>query len=241
MAVTSNPNSHAHGQNGHGNVGLAGLIVGAIGVVFGDIGTSPLYTLKEAFTPHYGLVANHDTVLGILSLIFWALMIVVTLKYVLIIMRADNEGEGGIMALMALAQRTLPTGSRSAYAVGILGIFGASLFFGDGVITPAITTLSAIEGLEIAAPQLHHWIVPMTVLVLLGLFLTQRYGTAKIGKAFGPITIVWFIAIAALGVMNITHNPEVIQAVNPWWAVKFFIDHGWHGIFILGAIVLAVT
>jgi KUP system potassium uptake protein len=231
------------GNSGHGHakIGLPGLVVGAIGVVFGDIGTSPLYTLKEAFSPHYGLTPDHATVLGILSLVFWALMIMVTLKYVLIIMRADNEGEGGIMALMALAQRTLPTGSRSAYAVGILGIFGASLFFGDGVITPAITTLSAIEGLEIAAPQLHHWIVPMTVLVLLGLFLTQRYGTAKIGKAFGPITIVWFIAIAALGVMNITHNPEVIQALNPWWAVKFFIDHGWHGIFILGAIVLAVT
>ncbi len=231
------------GNSGHGHakIGLPGLVVGAIGVVFGDIGTSPLYTLKEAFSPHYGLTPDHATVLGILSLVFWALMIMVTLKYVLIIMRADNEGEGGIMALMALAQRTLPTGSRSAYAVGILGIFGASLFFGDGVITPAITTLSAIEGLEIAAPQLHHWIVPMTVVVLLGLFVTQRYGTAKIGKAFGPITIVWFLAIAALGLMNITHNPEVIHALNPWWAVKFFIDHGWHGIFILGAIVLAVT
>jgi len=231
------------GNSGHGHakIGLPGLVVGAIGVVFGDIGTSPLYTLKEAFSPHYGLTPDHATVLGILSLVFWALMIMVTLKYVAIIMRADNDGEGGIMALMALAQRTLPTGSRSAYAIGILGIFGASLFFGDGVITPAITTLSAIEGLEIAAPQLHHWIVPMTVVVLLGLFLTQRYGTAKIGKAFGPITIVWFLAIAALGLMNITHNPEVIHALNPWWAVKFFIDHGWHGIFILGAIVLAVT
>jgi len=227
--------------HGHGKIGLPGLVVGAIGVVFGDIGTSPLYTLKEAFSPHYGLVPDHATVLGILSLVFWALMIMVTLKYVLIIMRADNEGEGGIMALMALAQRTLPKGSRSAYAVGILGIFGASLFFGDGVITPAITTLSAIEGLEIAAPQLHHWIVPMTVAVLLGLFLTQRYGTQKIGKAFGPITIVWFLAIAALGVMHIMRNPQVFHALNPWWAVKFFVDHGWHGVFILGAIVLAVT
>ena len=126
------------GHSHHAKGGLAGLIVGAIGVVFGDIGTSPLYTLKEAFSPHYGLVANHDTVLGVLSLVFWALMMVVTIKYVTIIMRADNEGEGGIMALMALAQRTLPKGSKSAYIVGILGIFGASLFFGDGVITPAI-------------------------------------------------------------------------------------------------------
>ena len=136
------------GNSGHGHakIGLPGLVVGAIGVVFGDIGTSPLYTLKEAFSPHYGLTPDHATVLGILSLVFWALMIMVTLKYVLIIMRADNEGEGGIMALMALAQRTLPTGSRSAYAVGILGIFGASLFFGDGVITPAITMLVGDRG-----------------------------------------------------------------------------------------------
>jgi len=240
MAVTSNT-THAHGENGHGNVGLAGLIVGAIGVVFGDIGTSPLYTLKEAFTPHYGLVANHDTVLGILSLIFWALMIVVTLKYVTIIMRADNEGEGGIMALMALAQRTLAKGSRSAYAVGILGIFGASLFFGDGVITPAITTLSAIEGLEVAAPQLHRFIVPVTLLVLVALFATQRFGTAKVGRVFGPITMLWFASLAAVGLVNIVDAPEVLKAFNPLWGVRFFIAHGWHGIFILGAVVLAVT
>ena len=234
------PSEHAHG-NGHGNKGLAGLVVGAIGVVFGDIGTSPLYTLKEAFSPHYGLVANHDTVLGILSLVFWALMIVVTLKYVTIIMRADNEGEGGIMALMALAQRILPKGSRSSYAVGILGIFGASLFFGDGVITPAITTLSAIEGLELAAPQLHRWIVPITIAVLLAVFATQRFGTAKVGRVFGPVTMLWFLALAAIGTLNISLNPEVFHALNPWWAVRFFLDHGSHAIFILGAVVLAVT
>ncbi|QNP41293.1 potassium transporter Kup [Lysobacter solisilvae (ex Woo and Kim 2020)] len=241
MAVTSTTNNHAHGHNGHGNVGLFGLIIGAIGVVFGDIGTSPLYTLKEAFTPHYGLIANHDTVLGILSLIFWALMIVVTAKYVSIIMRADNEGEGGIMALMALAQRTLPKGSKSAYAVGILGIFGASLFFGDGVITPAITTLSAIEGLEVAAPQLHSYIVPLTLLVLVALFASQRFGTEKVGRVFGPITVLWFASLAAIGLLNIGHAPEVLKAFNPVWAVNFFMDHGWHGIFILGAVVLAVT
>src|SRR3970040_272643 len=146
---------------GHGNIGLTGLIVGAVGVVFGDIGTSPLYTIREAFSPHYGLIANHDTVLGILSLVFWSLMLVVTLKYVTIIMRADNDGEGGIMALMALAQRTLPKGSKSKYLVGIFGIFGASLFFGDGAITPAISVLAAVEGLEVTAPQLHSWIVPV--------------------------------------------------------------------------------
>ncbi len=227
--------------HGHGKIGLRGLVVGAIGVVFGDIGTSPLYTLREAFSPHYGLTASHATVIGILSLVFWALMLVVTLKYVAIIMRADNEGEGGIMALMALAQRTLPKGSRSTYAVGILGIFGASLFFGDGVITPAISVLSAVEGLEVAAPQLDHWIVPITLIVLVVLFATQRFGTEKVGRVFGPVTILWFTALAVLGISNITHYPAVFQALNPWYAMQFFITHGWHGVFILGAVVLAVT
>src|SRR3546814_199781 len=212
-----------------------------MGGVCGDIGTSPLYTLKEAFSPHYGLVANHDTVLGILSLVFWALMLVVTLKYVTIIMRADNEGEGGIMALMALAQRTLPKGSKSADGVGILGVFGAALFFGAGVITPAISVLSVLAGLEVVAPQLSNWIVPLTVLVLVALFASQRFGTEKVGKVFGPVTGMWFLALAALGVLNITHEPEVLQAINPWWAVQFFTAHGAHGVFILGAVVLAVT
>ncbi|MBZ4185107.1 potassium transporter Kup [Thermomonas sp. RSS23] len=235
------PHAAASGQHGHGKASLAGLVVGAIGVVFGDIGTSPLYTLKEAFSPHFGLTANHDTVLGILSMVFWALMVTVTAKYVTIIMRADNDGEGGIMALMALAQRTLKKGSRAAYYVGILGIFGASLFFGDGVITPAISVLSAIEGLEVVAPSLHQWIVPLTVLVLLCLFATQRHGTEKVGKVFGPITIVWFASLAAIGVLNLFHAPEVLKAFNPWWAARFFLEHHFHGIFILGAVVLAVT
>ncbi|MGN6513326.1 MAG: potassium transporter Kup [Lysobacteraceae bacterium] len=235
--------SHASGEHphGHGNVGLGGLIVGAIGVVFGDIGTSPLYTIKEAFIPHYGLTPDHPTVLGVLSLVFWALMIVVTLKYVTIIMRADNEGEGGIMALMALAQRTLPKDSRSAYAIGILGIFGASLFFGDGVITPAITTLSAVEGLGVIAPHLDPWVVPLTLAVLVLLFGTQRHGTERVGRIFGPVMGVWFVSLAAIGVYNILHNPMVLQALSPLWAVRFFATHGSHSIFILGAVVLAVT
>ena len=222
-------------------VGMAGLVVGAIGVVFGDIGTSPLYTVREAFSPNYGLIANHDTVLGVLSMIFWALMLVVTIKYVTIIMRADNDGEGGIMALMALAQRCFPKDSRTGYMVGILGILGASLFFGDGVITPAISVLSAVEGLEVVAPSMHDWIVPITVLVLVALFATQRFGTEKVGRVFGPVTVLWFLALAALGVANILHEPEVLHAINPWWAARFFIDHTWGGIFILGAVVLAVT
>lgn len=207
---------------------MLGLMAGAIGVVFGDIGTSPLYTVKEAFTPHYGLSPTHDTVLGVLSLAFWALMIVVTIKYVTVIMRADNDGEGGIMALMALAQRTLAKGSRSAYIVGILGIFGASLFFGDGVITPAITTLSAIEGLGVAAPALHDYIIPFTIVILIGLFVAQKFGTAKVGKVFGPVMIVWFMAIAAIGIYNIVQAPEVFKALNPLWGMRYFIDNGWH-------------
>ncbi len=243
MSQTSPPPSQPHGSSshGHGSIGLFGLVVGAIGVVFGDIGTSPLYTIREAFSPHYGLVADHDTVLGVLSMIFWSLTLVVTVKYVTIIMRADNDGEGGIMALMALAQRCFPKDSRTAYVVGILGIFGASLFFGDGVITPAVTVLSAIEGLEVVAPRMHAWIVPITVLVLVALFATQRFGTARVGKVFGPVMVVWFLALAVLGVTNILHEPEVLHAVNPWWAANFFAEHAWGGVFILGAVVLAVT
>ncbi|KAF1696586.1 potassium transporter Kup [Pseudoxanthomonas koreensis] len=241
-AHTPTPAPGHHGAPVHGpRAAYLALVVGAIGVVFGDIGTSPLYTLKEAFSPHYGLDSDHDTVLGVLSLGFWSLMLVVTLKYVTIIMRADNEGEGGIMALMALAQRTLKDGSRSAYVVGILGIFGASLFFGDGVITPAISVLGAVEGLEIAAPGLHHFIVPITVAVLLLVFMAQRFGTEKVGKVFGPVMVLWFLALAAIGAWNIVEAPEVLKAFNPWWAVLFFMEHGWQGVFILGAVVLAVT
>jgi KUP system potassium uptake protein len=232
---------HERTAQGPHHAGMRTMILGAIGVVFGDIGTSPLYTIKEAFSPHYGLTPDHATVLGILSLVFWSLIIVITVKYVAVIMRADNDGEGGIMALTALAQRTLPANPRAAYAVGILGVFGAALFFGDGVLTPAISVLSAVEGLEIAAPGLTRWVLPITIAVLLVLFATQRFGTQKVGRAFGPVIIVWFLSLAVIGGVNISHNPDVIHAINPWWAARFFFDHGWHGIFILGAVVLAVT
>ncbi|HEY5782209.1 MAG TPA: potassium transporter Kup [Lysobacter sp.] len=238
---TASGPAHADNHGGHGRQGLFGLVIGAIGVVFGDIGTSPLYTLKEAFSPHFGLAGNHDTVLGILSLIFWALMITVTLKYVTIIMRADNEGEGGIMALMTLAQRTLAKGSRSAYIVGILGIFGASLFFGDSVITPAITVLGAVEGLEVAAPGLHRFIVPISIVILVMVFLAQRFGTEKVGRVFGPVTVLWFISLALIGIHNIVQAPEVLKALNPMWGARFFISHGSHSVLILGVVVLAVT
>jgi KUP system potassium uptake protein len=216
-------------------------MLGAIGVVFGDIGTSPLYTIKEAFSAHYGLTPDHATVFGILSLVFWSLMVIITVKYVLVIMRADNDGEGGILALTALAQRSLPPASTAFYLAGFLGVFGAALFFGDGVLTPAISVLSAVEGLQVAAPALERFVLPVTILVLVALFASQRFGTDRVGKAFGPVIVVWFIALAAIGVHNIARNPQVLQALNPLWAVRFFATHGGHGFFILGAVVLAVT
>jgi len=216
-------------------------MLGALGVVFGDIGTSPLYTIREAFSPRYGLHSTPDTVLGLLSLVFWALMLVVTYKYVTIIMRADNQGEGGIMALMALAQRSMTAGSRARYLVGVLGVLGAALFFGDGVLTPAVTVLAAMEGLGVITPELQRWVVPVAVLVLLLLFATQRLGTARVGRVFGPVMVLWFVVLAVLGVANILHAPGVLRAVNPWWAIQFFVAYQWHGLFILGAVVLAVT
>jgi KUP system potassium uptake protein len=217
------------------------MLLAALGVVFGDIGTSPLYTIKEAFSPHYGLTPDPASVLGILSLIIWSLLLVITVKYVLVIMRADNDGEGGIMALTALVQRSLRGGSRVAYLAGVLGVFGAALFFGDGVLTPAISVLSAVEGLEVAAPALHRWVMPVTIAVLAVLFMTQRLGTHVVGRAFGPIIVLWFAALAAIGVNNIIDAPGVLAALSPHWGLRFFIDHGGHGIFILGAVVLAVT
>ena len=229
------------GQHGHSQAGMVALVAGAVGVVFGDIGTSPLYTIKEMFHPHFGLTPDPDTVRGLLSLGFWSLLLVVTLKYVIVIMRADNEGEGGIMALTALAQRSLAKGSRMSYTVGILGIFGAALFFGDGMITPPITVLGAVEGLEVVSPVFKQWVVPISLVILTGLFAFQRFGTAKVGKAFGPVMIVWFIVLASFGLYNIAQNPSVLAALNPYWAWHFFVTHDWHAVLILGAVVLTVT
>ncbi|GHA80755.1 putative potassium transport system protein kup [Lysobacter bugurensis] len=243
MTGSAGMNSQTHGEGlaGHGNAGLAALVVGAVGVVFGDIGTSPLYTIKEMFHPHFGLTPDAATVKGLLSLGFWSLILVVTLKYVIVIMRADNDGEGGIMALTALAQRSLQKGSRLSYVVGILGIFGASLFFGDGMITPPVTVLGAVEGLNVISPAFGQLIVPISVVILIALFAFQRFGTEKVGKAFGPIMMTWFIVIATLGIWNIAQNPIVLRALNPYWAWYFFASHGWHAVLILGAVVLTVT
>ncbi len=221
--------------------GAWAVTIAAVGVVYGDIGTSPLYTMKEAFGPVYGLRATDANVLGILSLVFWSLVLVVTVKYVFIVMRADNRGEGGIMALMAMAQRSLPLASETAYVMGILGIFGAALFFGDGVITPAISVLSAVEGLEVAAPSLSRYIVPVTIGVLIALFAVQRKGTESVGKVFGQVTVLWFISLAVWGLLGIIDTPRVLAAVSPAPAVQFVLHHGGHAFFVLGAVVLAVT
>ena len=238
---TSSSHDSNHAQDGHGRTAMATLVLGAVGVVFGDIGTSPLYTIQEMFGKHFGLTPDAATVQGLLSLGFWSLLLVVTLKYVIVIMRADNDGEGGIMALTALAQGSLRSGSRLSYTVGILGIFGAALFFGDGMITPPITVLGAVAGLEIIDPFFKTWVVPISLVILAGLFTLQRFGTDKVGKAFGPVMMLWFIALAVLGIGNILHNPSVLWALNPYWAWNFFATHNWHAFLILGAVVLTVT
>jgi len=220
---------------------LAALTLGAIGVVYGDIGTSPLYTIKEVFGGTHPIPADTDHVLGVLSLIFWALIFIVSLKYVVFIMRADNRGEGGIMALMALALRSQTRGSKKAWWMTVLGLFGASLFYGDGVITPAISVLSAVEGLEIATPVFKPFVVPLALVVLVGLFLFQRHGTASVGALFGPIMVVWFVTLAVLGVSSIVDHPEVLWAVNPVYAVQFIQIERWYSFLALGAVVLAVT
>jgi len=217
------------------------LVIGAIGVVFGDIGTSPLYSLKECFSPDHGIPFSPDAVLGIISMLFWAFVIVVSLKYVLFVMRADNDGEGGILALMALALRTATPRSRMAKLIMMFGIFGACMFYGDAVITPAISVLSAVEGLEIAAPGLSHFVIPITVLILAMLFFIQRSGTHVVGRLFGPIMVVWFLALGALGLMHLLHAPEVLKAVSPVYAVSFLHDHALQAFIVLGSVFLVLT
>jgi KUP system potassium uptake protein len=228
-------------SHGPGTASQKALVLGAIGVVFGDIGTSPLYTVREAFDPKYGLAADQANILGILSLVFWAITLVVTVKYVHVIMRADNRGEGGILALMAVVQRSLPLGSPLAYGIGILGIFGTALFFGDSVLTPAVSVLSAVEGLKVAAPALEQYIVPIALGVLLVLFAFQSKGTERVGRIFGPVMTLWFATLGVLGAWHLAHNPAVLAAINPMHAVAFFAAHGVHAWLALGAVVLAVT
>ena len=213
------------------------LALAALGIVFGDIGTSPLYALKECFNGHSGVPPTPENVLGVLSLVFWSLVSVVTVKYLGFIMKADNRGEGGIFALLALIPNAP---GRSRTAVVLLALFGAALLYGDGVITPAISVLSAVEGLELAGGG-HPPVVPLTVVILVVMFLVQRRGTAGIGRIFGPVMLAWFLVIAALGAAQVVDRPGVLAALNPAFAVKFFLHHGWHGFLVLGAVVLCIT
>jgi KUP system potassium uptake protein len=219
----------------------AALTLAALGIVFGDIGTSPLYAIKETFSPEHGIPLTAENVLGGISTVFWALMIVVSLKYVLLIMRADNRGEGGIMALIALASSAVKENPRWRLPLVLIGCFGASLFYGDAVLTPAISVLSAVEGLEVGTEAFKPYVVPIAVAVLLGLFALQASGTAAVGRLFGPVTMLWFIAIGAAGVYGIAKHPEILQALDPVHALAFVTAHGVASFVVLGAVVLAVT
>ncbi len=222
----------------------AALVVGALGVVFGDIGTSPLYTIQTVFNPDdpHPVTAATESIFGIVSLIFWAVTIIVTLKYVLLVMRADNEGEGGIMALITLIRRQGVTGgARTKLALAALGIFGASLFFGDSMITPAISVLSAVEGLKVVEPSLASLIVPITAAIIVLLFASQRLGTATVGRLFGPVMVVWFLAIGACGIAGIALHPEILKALSPSYALGFLTGHFGTAFFSLAAVVLAIT
>ena len=235
---------HSNGETAHHGASFAALALGALGVVFGDIGTSPLYTLKECLhaAGHDGQAASRDDLFGILSLIFWALTLVVFVKYLVFIMRADNRGEGGIFALLALAPKQMRAGQPGRIPmVALLAVAGAALLYGDGMITPAISVLSAVEGLEIANPNLKAYVVPLTVVILLGLFSIQSHGTAVVGKLFGPVMVVWFGTLAALGIYHVSHDPQILASLLPQHAVGYFVRHGWGGIHILGSVVLAVT
>jgi len=220
---------------------LAGLTLAALGVVYGDIGTSPLYAAKETFHPDHGIPLNTANVLGGVSAIFWALMIVVSLKYVVLIMRASNKGEGGIMALLALASSAVKNHPRWVAPIMMLGVFGASLFYGDAVLTPAISVLSAVEGLEVGTAAFKPYVLPIAVGVVIGLFAMQRQGTSLLGALFGPVAVSWFLTIAALGIRGIASAPEVLRAVNPAHALGFVTQHGYSSFVVLGAVLLAFT
>ncbi len=227
-------------QNTAQKAALPVITLAALGVVFGDIGTSPLYALRQCFlTAH--LAISEASVLGILSLIFWCIMLTVSFKYVTIIMRADNNGEGGIMSLLALNLRTTRISDDKKIFLIALGFVGASLFFGDGIITPAISVLSAIEGLSIATPIFNQWLEPISIGILAGLFLVQRHGTGTMGKLFGPLTLVWFLSIGSLGLWSILQTPDVLAMINPYWAFHFVVDQPYVAFLTMGAVILTMT
>ncbi len=233
---TSAEHAHPHKQ------ALPLLVLGALGIVYGDIGTSPLYAFRESFHEHHNIAVSPDNILGILSLIFWALILVISVKYLVFVLRADNHGEGGILALTALVSpvRAAKRGS-PRWGLIMLGIFGTALLYGDGIITPAISVLSAVEGLEIATPALEPYILPITITILVGLFLFQSRGTEQVGKVFGPVTLIWFVVLGILGVYWIAQEPGVFAAMNPLLGLEFFARNGWEGFLVLGSVFLVVT
>ena len=217
------------------------LMFAAIGIVFGDIGTSPLYALKECFSAEHGIPFSPDAVYGVISMVFWAFTFVVSLKYVMFVMRANNHGEGGILALMALALRTAPARSKRSLVILMAGVFGACMFYGDAIITPAISVLSAVEGLEVISPELTRFVLPITIFILVALFLIQKTGTDVVGKLFGPIMTIWFFTIGLMGLYQVLQDPAILVAVNPLYAIDFLIEHSLQGFIVLGAVFLVLT
>src|SRR5438309_8663391 len=236
------PVQHASGRSAPRGRYLATLALAALGVVYGDIGTSPLYAIRESFYGTHGIPVSPGNVLGVLSLVFWSLILVVTIKYHIVIIRADNKGEGGVLALMALVNGTrLARGLSPRRIMIVLGIFGSALLYADGALTPAISVLSAVEGLEVATPALASWVIPVTLMILVGLFLLQSRGTARIGALFGPVMLVWFGTIGLLGLGEIVRQPGVLAAVSPVYGVRFFAENVGRGFVVLGAVFLVVT
>ena len=230
-----------HNAGEHQKKSLPVMMLAALGIVFGDIGTSPLYALKECFSPEHGITFSNEALFGVISMMIWALLIVVTFKYVFVVMRADNRGEGGVLSLMALALRSIKSDSKQYFLVMVLGMFGACMLLGESVITPAISVLSAVEGIAVATPALANAVIPISLIILVCLFLIQKYGTSAVGQLFGPITLSWFIVLAILGIMNITHSPGIVWAFNPIYAIQFVIDHPLTAFIVMGAVVLVVT
>ena len=245
-APSSSSNSRSAAQSSHAAhpehaSRLGFLTLGAIGVVYGDIGTSPLYALRECFHGIHGVAPTPDNVLGVLSLIFWSLTLIISIKYIIFVMRADNKGEGGILALLALVAQSADAKRKSRAMLVALGLFGAALLYGDGMITPAISVLGAVEGLQVATHIFEPYIVPITIFILVGLFMIQSHGTARVGLLFGPVMITWFVTIGLLGATWVVRKPAVLTAFNPLHGVTFFGANGWHGFVVLGAVFLVVT
>ncbi|MBD2759676.1 potassium transporter Kup [Yimella sp. cx-573] len=238
----SRVNAHHSGAGAGKRAGALGLVVGALGVAFGDIGTSPLYAMQTVFNIDHGDVKpTLPHILGIISLIFWSITGIVSVKYIVFVLRADNDGEGGVMALSHLTRRAVKPGGRRFRTVVVLGVIGAALFYGDSVITPAISVLSAVEGVQIAAPQVHDWVLPISVVIITALFSAQRFGTAIIGRAFGPIMVLWFVTLAVLGIPHIAQTPSILRGLSPSYAVAFIADDPFIAFVAMGAVVLAIT